>query len=65
VQAHDRADAASGLLVVGGVGGLSIAMTPRLSLAVEATLSAELIKRDGGAAVLAVPAGWLGVVVGL
>ncbi|HZJ62528.1 MAG TPA: caspase family protein [Kofleriaceae bacterium] len=44
-----------------GVSGISLRLAPRLSVAIEATLPVELLKRDGKAALLAVPAGWLGI----
>jgi hypothetical protein len=43
------------------VSGISLRLAPRLSVAIEATLPVELLKRDGKAALLAVPAGWLGI----
>lgn len=53
----------SGVVGIAGIAGVSLDLTPRLSLAVETTLPAEMMKRDGELAVVVMPAGWLGLVV--
>jgi len=60
-----RYDGYSGVLAAGGVSGLSLRVAPRLSVAFEATLPMELMKRDGKAALVALPAGWLGIIAHL
>lgn len=62
VMQSGRYDGSSSVLAAGGVFGISLRMAPRLSVAVEATLPMELMKRDGKAALFSAPAGWLGIV---
>ena len=65
VQSQIHPFAYSGVLAAGAIVGGALRLTSRLSAVLQATLSTEVLKRDGGAAVLAVPAGWLGILVRL
>lgn len=55
----------SGVATAAGLAEIAYDLAPRASVAAEATVPAELIKRDGHAALLVVPAAWLGVLVRL
>lgn len=55
----------SGVVAAGGLAGGALHLTPRLAAVLEVALSAEMLKRDGATALLAVPAGWLGILVQL
>lgn len=55
----------SAFLAAAGLAGIACDLAPRISVAAETTLPAELMKRDGHAAVLVVPAAWLGLIVRL
>jgi len=65
VMQSGRYEGYSGLITAGGVLGVSLRVAPRVSVAVEATLPVELMRRDGATALLAAPAGWLGIHVQL
>ena len=65
IQSELHPAAYSGMLAVGAVVGASIELTRRVSLAVEAAIPAALIRRDGAAAIVVLPAGWLGIAVSL
>lgn len=54
---------ATGAVALAPVGGLSIGLTPRIALALEAHLPATLLKQDGKVTVVALPAAWFGVIV--
>ena len=57
--------ACSGVLAGGPIAGGALRIAPTLAIAVETTVSVEVMKRDGKTAVLAAPAAWLGLVVRL
>jgi len=65
VMQSGRYEGSSGVLSAGGIFGVSLRLARRLSVAVEATLPMELMRRDGKAALVAAPAGWLGILVRL
>jgi hypothetical protein len=62
VQSLDGSHATGAATLAPG-GELAVALSPRLSLALEAQLAATLLKRDGELGVTALPAVWLGAVV--
>jgi hypothetical protein len=53
----------SGVLAAGGTAGIALEIWRGTAIAVETTLHAELVKRDGRTALVASPAGWLGLVI--
>jgi len=53
----------SGVLAAGGTAGIALDVWRGTAIAVETTLHAELLKRDGRTALVASPAGWLGLVI--
>lgn len=55
----------SAVLAAAGVAGIAYGLAPRISVAAETKLPAELLKRDGHASVVVVPAAWLGIMVRL
>jgi hypothetical protein len=65
MQTQLQPDAYSGMFVAAGILGTSFALTRRTSIELETTLPLELMKRDGQAALVFAPAGWLGVGVKL
>jgi len=65
VQSRVDPIAYSGVLATGGIAGGAVRLTSRLSAVIEAALSAEVLKRDGATVAIAVPAGWLGILVRL
>jgi hypothetical protein len=65
VQSSLRPDAFSGALAIGAFAGGAVRLARRWSFAVEATLPATAIRRDGKAAIVALPAAWFGMVVSL
>jgi ABC-type xylose transport system permease subunit len=50
-------------LAAGALVGLARDVTPGIAVAIEATLDAELLKRNGKLAVIAPPTAWLGLVM--
>ena len=58
-------DAYSAAIAGGPFAGVSLRLTTRIAAMVEASVPAALLRRDGEASVVALPAGWLGFVVGL
>lgn len=65
VQSQIEPAAYSGVFSAGLVGGASIAVVPRVSVALDATLPAALLRRDDRLAVIALPAAWLGIAITL
>jgi len=65
VQSELHPEAYSGAFVAGAVVGGALRIGARTSIAIEGTLPAALLERDGKAAVVALPAAWLGVAVRL
>jgi hypothetical protein len=65
VQSSLRPDAYSGELAIGAFAGGALRLARRWSFAVEATLPAAAIRRDGKMAIVTLPAAWFGVVVSL
>ena len=65
VQSQIEPTAYSGVFAAGLVAGASVDIVPRVSLALDATLPAALLRRDGELAVVALPAAWLGLSVRL
>jgi caspase domain-containing protein len=55
----------SAVVAAAGLAGIAYGLAPRISVAAETTLPVELMKRDGHAALLVVPAAWLGIIVQL
>jgi len=53
----------TGALAAGALVGLARDVTPGIAVAIEATLDAELLKRNGKLAVIAPPTAWLGLVM--
>jgi hypothetical protein len=65
LQTQLHPTAYSGMVAAAGLAGISFALTPGLSIAVEAALPVELLKRDAKAALVVVPEGWLALGVRL
>ncbi len=65
VQSDLHPDAYTGALAVGAAVGASLRLARRASFAAEATLPAALIRRDGNASIVPLPAVWLGMMVSL
>ena len=61
IQSQSQATAYSGALALGAFAGLSVHLSRRVALGLEATLPAVLLRRDSRAAIVALPAGWFGV----
>lgn len=55
----------TGALVIAPCVELGIAVSDRISLALEAEIAAAALERDGRTVVVALPAAWFGVVIGL
>jgi hypothetical protein len=66
VQSIDGGEsAATPVVSAGGFGGLAAAVGGSVSIGIEARVPAALLRRDGDAAVVVVPAAWLGLQVHL
>ena len=65
VQSDLQPDAYSGAVAAGAMVGAALELTAALSIALEGTLPAALIRRDGDATIVALPAVWLGVAIRL
>ena len=61
VQSNLDPDAYSGAIAAGALVGGALDVTGGMSIALEGTLPALLLRRDGAAAIVALPAAWLGV----
>ncbi len=65
LQSELHPSAYSAVVAAAGLAGFAYDLAPRISVAAETALPAELMKRDGRAAVLVVPAAWRGVIARL
>ena len=65
VQSNLHPDVYSGALALGAFAGAALRLARHWSFAVEATLPAAVIRRDGKAAIVTLPAAWFGIVVSL
>ncbi|MDB4955332.1 MAG: ICE-like protease [Myxococcales bacterium] len=63
--ATQGASAYSGALVISPCAGLSVTISGRFSLALEAAVSTTVLERDGKTVIVALPAGWFGAVIAL
>lgn len=64
-QSEAHPFAYSAVLAAAGIAGAAYDLAPRISVAGEVTIPAELMKRDGHTALLVVPAAWFGLIVRL
>ena len=65
IQSDVHPSAFSATIAIGAIAGASVALSPRVSAEVEGSLPAALMRRDGNATILALPALWLGIAVKL